>query len=217
MNKQESLCDYYDEDLYKKAVNELKLGSFSEALWAKALAKTGFDEAQAKAKYVDLRVEQMKRLIALEQQTIEQEAENRILQDDLETVKKGVKKAQRKLEDAKLEAVIDNVITSPLLMFQVLLLSGFMGLHEKSWILFFIAIFVLCTILIIPVLSSLAGFLMSCLFGYVGYVLGTEWFGDTGGYWAGGITFMVVLGANFELLDKNKEVRSISSHVDDFD
>ena len=217
VHKEKNSYHNCDEDLYEKAVNELKLGSFSEALWAKALAKSSFDENKAKAKYVDLRVQQMKELIRLENETVEKEIETQILAEELKTIKKKVRKAQRDLEDVKLNAIIENVITSPLLMLQVVLLSGAAGSYWQSWIIFFTAFFGLCLIFIVPVISSLASFLFSCLFAYVGYELGTEWFDVTVGYWAGGITFLVVLGANIELIDRNKGIRNISSQVDEFE
>jgi hypothetical protein len=62
----ERISQAYDEDYYDIAVSELKSGQFSEALWSKALAKSGFDEPKAKGVYVDLRVEQLKSDVALE-------------------------------------------------------------------------------------------------------------------------------------------------------
>jgi|SaaInlStandDraft_4_1057021.scaffolds.fasta_scaffold17910_2 hypothetical protein len=198
----ERISQAYDEDFYDIAVSELKSSQFSEALWSKALAKSGFDEARAKGVYVDLRVEQLKSDIALEQVAIETETEEKELE-------KENKNLEKELDELKTEALIQNVFSSPLLIIQILLIASAAGFHQKSWGIFGVVIFALIIMMVIPVLSNIVGFLLAGLFGLTGYVLGAEWWGETGGYWAGGITFLVILGANIELLDKHKEVRNL--------
>ena len=198
----ERISRAYDEDFYDIAVNELKSGQFSEALWSKALAKSGFDEPKAKGVYVDLRVEQLKSNIALEQASIEAEAEAKVIEAEH-------KKLEKKLDELKTEAMIQNVFSNPLLLIQILIIAGAAGFHQESWVIFGVAFFALIILMVIPVVSNIVGFLLAGLFGITGYVLGTEWWGENGGYWTGGLTFLAVLGANIELLDKNKEVRNL--------
>jgi len=61
----------------------------------------------------------------------------------------------------------------------------------------------------VPLLSGIVGVLLAGLFGLSGYSLTNEWWGQTAGYWAGGITFLIVLGANQELHRKNKEINDL--------
>lgn len=53
-----------DEHLYAKVAEELESGEMDQGLWTKALAHNEFDEAKAKADYVETRVAQMKLEIA---------------------------------------------------------------------------------------------------------------------------------------------------------
>jgi len=55
-----------DEHLYAKVADELESGDLDKGIWTKALAENEFDEAKAKADYVETRVSQMKGAIALE-------------------------------------------------------------------------------------------------------------------------------------------------------
>ena len=48
-----------DEHLYLQATNEVEGGSQKESLWAKVMALSEGDEAIAKYKYINLRVEQL--------------------------------------------------------------------------------------------------------------------------------------------------------------
>lgn len=45
-----------EELLYEFVATELETGSLSKGLWTKALAETGFDDAQARALYIKMRV-----------------------------------------------------------------------------------------------------------------------------------------------------------------
>ena len=63
-NKQKSLID--DESLYLIATTELDDGPKNEALWAKAMALSKGDKEQARYKYIELRVEQLKKNVSQE-------------------------------------------------------------------------------------------------------------------------------------------------------
>lgn len=49
-----------DEELYAAAAGELRNGSYSEGLFAKAYAKAKGDPAKTKAEYIAMRVSQLK-------------------------------------------------------------------------------------------------------------------------------------------------------------
>ena len=198
----ERIHQAYDEDFYDIAVNELKSGQFSEVLWSKALAKSEFNETKAKGTYVDLRVEQLKTDVILEQTSIEMEEESK-------EIEKENKKLEKELDDLKTEAIIQNILFNPLFIVQTLIIASVAGFHQESWVIFGVVIATLIILMAIPVISNFVGFALTGLFGYAGYVLGNEWWGQTGGYWTGGITFLVVIGANMELLEKNKEVKDL--------
>jgi hypothetical protein len=58
-NKYEAMNRMLEEKLYEEVVNEIKSGYKREGLWAKAIAISSGDEAQAKALYIQYRVQSM--------------------------------------------------------------------------------------------------------------------------------------------------------------
>ena len=182
----------YDEDFYDIALNELKSGQFSESLWSKALAKSEFDEIKAKGVYVELRVEQLKSDVLLEEKMTEQKEE--FIQ------------INKEIEEKKIDWTITNIMSNPLFMIQTLIISSAAGFYKESWWAFIIVILAMITIMAIPFISNFVGYALAGLFGYAGYYIGNDLWGQTGGYWAGGITFLIIFGANSELLDKTKKL-----------
>jgi hypothetical protein len=68
-----------DEHLYAKVAEELESGTMDKGIWTKALSQNEFDEAKAKADYVEIRVAQMKE--ALAEQEREEAAEAAALEE----------------------------------------------------------------------------------------------------------------------------------------
>ena len=210
-----------DEELYDLAINEIKSGSYSEALWSKALAKSDFDNSKAKGMYVELRVEQLK---AQQQFDLEVEEETERLSQELEESKieiaatekenaelmKQEKKLEQAVNEKKFELKFQNVLMNPLFMIQAILLATYAGVMQKSWWYFGGTFVALIILMLIPKIGHLVGFTLACLFGGIGYFLGTEWWGENPGYISGGVAFIIVFGSNFELMEKNKEVDEIS-------
>ncbi len=179
----------HDEDFYDYAVNELQSGQFSKPLWSKALAKSAFDENKAKGVYVDLRVEQLKANVAVERESAE-------VREETKKTEKEIRSLEMDLQGKKLEAAFSD----PMFLIQVAIVSSAAGLHQESWIVFFIVVFAIFISMAIPFLNNLVGLVLAGLFGYLGFVLGLEWWSQSAGFWIGGIAFLVVLSTNINVL-----------------
>ena len=200
--------DNQDEHFYSLAVEELKNGNFSQALWDKALAKSNFDEAQAKGKYVELRVEQLKDEIL---EDVENEIQMEEMQGRLNDHENGIEE----LVKLKNQSLFANVFSNPIFIIEVLIVAALIGVNYESWWYFVGVIFALVIIMTIPILNHLVSVGLAGVFGMTAYHYGTEWWGETGGYWFGGIVFLAMIGANFEIITKNKEAGDVvHSHKD---
>lgn len=55
-----------DEHLYAQIAEEMESGNLDKGIWTKALAQNEFDDAKAKADYVEVRVAQLKEALAVQ-------------------------------------------------------------------------------------------------------------------------------------------------------
>ena len=194
--------DSQDEYFYSLAIEELKSGSFSQALWDKALAKSNFDETQAKGEYVELRVEQFK-------DEMLEGVENEIKIEDMQVRLDDYKNDIEEIETLKSRTLFANIFSNPLFIIEVLVVASLVGMKYGSWWYFVGVIFALTITMIIPKLNYLVSVGLAGFFGMAAYQYGAEWWGETGGYWFGGIIFLVMIGVNIEIITKNKEVSDV--------
>jgi len=197
----ERMDQTYDEQFYDVAVKELQSDQFSEKLWSKALAKSGFDESKAKSAYVELRVEQLKGNLVLDKPLSETEEEIGGVEKKTITIEQDVK-------GHKLGAIMENILSNSMFIGQTLAVATGVGLG-KSWVMGAGAAVGLTIAMAIPVISGYVGFTLAALFGLLGYALGNALWGETGGYWTAGIIFLLVWGKNLELVKKNRAINEL--------
>lgn len=98
-----------EEVLYAEALREVEAGLRRDGLWAKALAKTGMQQQDAQAYYLDLRVQSLRDEIALVVQdaALEVRRKQQLLLEQSKANKAAVKDAFRLQNDRPVKGLND--------------------------------------------------------------------------------------------------------------
>ena len=91
-------------------------------------------------------------------------------------------------------------------MFQILIFAIAGGFYKESWLVFGGIFLGLMLVFMIPVIGKIVGLALAGAFGYIGYMLGTEWWGQEAGYVVGGLFFIVSFGVNFGGIDYMNDI-----------
>lgn len=89
----------------------------------------------------------------------------------------------------------------PAFTFQILIVAIVGGVSMGSWLVFGGVLLGLILVFMIPVIRKIVALALAGVFGYMGYMLGTELWGQEAGYVIGGLFFMASMGASLMGID----------------
>ena len=91
-------------------------------------------------------------------------------------------------------------------MLQIFVLAIAAGIYKESWLVFGGAFLGLLCFFMMPVLGKILALLIAGAWGFIGYMLGNEFFGQEAGYVIGGFFFIASFGVSLSGIEYGKDI-----------